>query len=178
MRTPIDLPFDAQPTLGNAWVKLLPLRERDFEALYEVASDPFIWEQHPNKDRWQKEEFLTFFDAAIASKGALVIHDAKTSAVIGTSRFYDLDGNRRVVSIGYTFLARSHWGGIYNPQAKSLLLGHAFRWVDRVIFEIGAANLRSQKAIERQGAMKIGEKTIQDAGEEPKMYFIYEVTAK
>jgi len=57
--------FSIQPTLENENVRLVPLQEADFEALYEVASDPKVWEQHPNKDRWKREVFKTFFDGAM-----------------------------------------------------------------------------------------------------------------
>ena len=50
-----------QPFLENENVQLVPLQENDFEALYEVASDPLIWEQHPSKDRYKIEVFTTFF---------------------------------------------------------------------------------------------------------------------
>ena len=39
--------MNLQPILENENVKLLPLQEDDFEVLYQVASDPLIWEQHP-----------------------------------------------------------------------------------------------------------------------------------
>jgi len=44
--------MNLQPVLENDLVKLAPLQESDFEALYRVASDPLVWEQHPNKNRY------------------------------------------------------------------------------------------------------------------------------
>jgi RimJ/RimL family protein N-acetyltransferase len=167
--------FQIQPVLQNEFVKLVPLKETDFETLYKVASDPLIWEQHPNKNRWQREVFQNFFKGAMESKGAFLIYDVKTNEPIGSSRFYDWDTEKSNVAIGYTFYARSHWGGKYNPSAKSLMMEHAFKYVDNVIFHIGANNIRSQKAIERLGAVKIAEEEINYFGEDCNLNFVYRI---
>lgn len=167
--------FDFQPTLQNEFVKLVPLKETDFEILYKVASDPLIWEQHPNKNRWKRDVFENFFKGAIESKGAFLIYDAKTNEPIGSSRFYGFDKEKSEISIGYTFYARSHWGGKYNPSAKQLMIQHAFQFVDNVIFHIGANNIRSQKAIERIGAIKIAEEDVEYYGEDSALNFIYHI---
>ena len=164
-----------QPTLQNEFVKLVPLKEGDFEILYKVASDPLIWEQHPNKNRWQREVFQNFFKGALESQGAFLIYDTKTNETIGSTRFYDWNEEKNNVSIGYTFYARSHWGGKYNPSTKNLMMQHAFKYVDSVIFHIGADNIRSQKAIERLGAKKIAEEEMAYYGEETKLNFVYEI---
>ena len=167
--------FNLTPTLQNELVKLVPLQEEDFETLYKIASDPLIWEQHPNKNRWKKEVFQVFFQGALESKGAFVIYDAQTNQAIGSSRFYDFDKEKSQVSIGYTFYARSHWGGKYNPAVKQLMMAHAFRFIDQVIFHIGAQNIRSQKAIAKLGAIKIAEEEIAYFGEDSKLNFIYSI---
>lgn len=167
--------FNFQPTLQNEFVKLVPLKETDFEILYSIASDPLIWEQHPNKLRWQREVFQNFFTGAIESKGAFLIYDAKTNEVIGSTRFYDWDLEKSNVAIGYTFYARSHWGGKYNPSCKHLMMQHAFQFVDNVIFHIGAKNIRSQKAIEKIGAIKIAEEDVEYFGEDSTLNFIYQI---
>ncbi len=166
--------FDLQPTdLADEFVKLSPLKPGDFDKLYQVASDPLIWEQHPNKDRYKKEVFEIFFEGAIRSGGAFIVSDAKTGAVIGSSRFYKSDKDH--YAIGYTFLARDHWGTTHNRALKKLMLGHAFKFVDKIIFHIGANNTRSQKAIEKMGAKKIGEEEMEYYGEAKKLNFIYEI---
>ncbi|MCE3225765.1 MAG: family N-acetyltransferase [Bacteroidetes bacterium] len=167
--------FILQQPLENDIVKLVPLKESDFELLYKVASDPLVWEQHPNKDRYKREVFLNFFEGAIKSKGAYLILDKQTNEVIGSSRYYDYKADEKVVAIGYTFFARSHWGGKYNPSAKKLMMDLAFKYVDSVLFYIGAMNVRSQKAIERLGAIKIGEEEIAYYGEASRLNFIYRI---
>jgi RimJ/RimL family protein N-acetyltransferase len=164
-----------QPTLENEFVKIVPLNKNDFEVLYSIASDPLILEQHPNKDRYKREVFETFFKGAIESGGAFLVFDKQTGEAIGSSRFYDYNAENKSVLIGYTFLARSHWGSKYNPALKKLMIQYAFQFVDSVIFHIGANNVRSQKAIERLGASKIDEIEVKYYGEESKLNFVYEI---
>ncbi len=103
--------FDRQPHLKGELVELRPLRAEDFHALFAAGSDPLIWEQHPAKDRYQQDVFTKFFSDALASGGALIALDAKDGAVIGSSRYHGYDEANSEVEIGWTFLARSHWGG-------------------------------------------------------------------
>jgi len=152
----MNMPFDRQPVLKGSLVELRPLRAEDFEDLYAVASDPLIWEQHPAKDRYREEVFREFFREGLESGGALVARDLKTGRVIGSSRFHGYDPEIREIEIGWTFLARSHWGGAYNGEMKQLMLRHAFQFVSSVIFVIGPNNLRSQKAVEKIGGVRAG----------------------
>jgi RimJ/RimL family protein N-acetyltransferase len=144
--------FDLQPTLKGNLVEVRPLAREDFGALFQAASDPLIWEQHPESDRYQRAIFERFFDGAIESRGAFAVIDRKSGRIIGSSRYHNLDPAEREVEIGFTFLERAFWGGAYNGELKSLMLDHAFRFVDRVVFVVGPSNLRSQKALEKIGA--------------------------
>jgi len=146
-------PFDLQPTLVGTLLTLRPLKPDDFEPLYAAASDPFIWEQHPDPERYQFEAFESrVFRGGIESGGAFVVIDNNDRQIIGTTRFYEWDPQAREVAIGYTFLARSHWGGPVNQEMKQLLLDHAFRWAKTVWLHIGANNKRSRRATEKIGA--------------------------
>ena len=98
--------FDLQPTLENDLIRARPLRAEDFDALYAVASDPLLWEQHPSRNRYQRPVFETYFQGAMESGGALLVLDAQRAQVIGCSRYYELDEAQRTVAIGYTFIAR------------------------------------------------------------------------
>jgi len=164
--------FELQPTLKSEILEVRPLRADDFEELYAVASDPLLWEQHPNADRYKPDVFRKFFDEALASGGALVVLDRKDGRVIGSSRFHCYDLVRSEIEIGWTFLARSHWGGIYNGELKRLMLTHAFQFVDNVIFFIGSTNLRSQRALEKIGGVRAGTKSDPNNREN----FIYRIT--
>ncbi|MDR3615117.1 MAG: GNAT family N-acetyltransferase [Candidatus Obscuribacterales bacterium] len=135
---------------------LRPLTVDDFDAMYKVASDPLIWEQHPNSDRYKRDVFEKFFSDALASGGAFIAIDRKNDQVIGSSRFFGLDEKNSEIEIGWTFLSRSHWGGPTNAEMKRLMLEHAFKYVKNVVFMIGPSNLRSRKAVEKIGAVHIG----------------------
>ena len=151
--------FDAQPTLRGDLLSLRPLLEDDYESLYAVASDPLIWEQHPASDRYQEDVFQTFFQDAMDSGGALLAIEKNSDQVIGSSRYHGLNAKASEVEIGWTFLARSHWGGRYNGEMKRLMLQHAFQYVESVIFLIGPENIRSQRAVERIGGVRDGSRT-------------------
>lgn len=165
--------MNLQPILENEIVQLVPLQESDFEILYQVASDPLIWEQHPNKDRYKRDVFQNFFEGAMQSKGAFKIIDKASGDVIGSTRFYDYDDTNKSVFIGYTFYGRTYWGSLYNPSVKKLMLEYAFQFVNTVYFHIGAENIRSQKAIERLGAKKVREINVAYHGEPEKLNFEY-----
>ena len=165
------MPFDLQPVLRGELVLLRPLRLRDWSALYEVASDPLIWEQHPNRDRYKEEVFKTFFEEALACGGALIAIDQKDGRVIGSSRFFGYDEAAATVEVGWTFLSRAHWGGACNREMKRLMLRHAFQFVGHVILLVGPLNLRSQKAVERIGGIRAGSR-LDGAGRESFVYHI------
>lgn len=164
---------DLQPLLHGRLVSLEPLRPEDFDALYAVASDPLIWEQHPASDRYQEPVFRAFFRDALASGGALLARDAGDGRVIGSSRYHGHDPAAREIEIGWTFLARSHWGGRHNRDMKDLMLRHAFGFVDTVIFAIGPNNLRSQFAVLKLGARRRGSRP-DSAGRDT---FVFELPA-
>ena len=148
--------FDLQPILKGELLALRPLRPEDFDHLYAVASDPLLWEQHPAWDRYKCEVFTKLFREGLASGGALAAVDSRDGKIIGSSRFHRYEPARSEIEIGWTFLARSHWGGIYNREMKRLMLEHAFRFVDHVVFLVAPQNFRSQRAMEKIGGVRCG----------------------
>jgi RimJ/RimL family protein N-acetyltransferase len=167
------MPFDLQPILKGDLLELRPLRAEDFEELYAVASDPLIWEQHPKSDRYKEEVFREFFRGALESGGAFVAVDLKTGRVVGSTRFHGYGEGRGEVEIGWTFLARSHWGGRFNGEMKRLMLRHAFGFVESVLFIVGPQNLRSQRAVEKIGGVRDGSRADDDGREN----FLYRINA-
>ncbi len=161
--------MDLQPFLRGALLDLRPLRSSDWDELFAVAADPLIWEQHPASDRWKEEVFRAFFREAMESGGALAATDARDGRIIGSSRYHAYDPAAREVEIGWTFLARAFWGGTYNGEMKRLMLEHAFRFVDRVVFVIGPDNKRSRRAVEKIGGVYAGTKT-DETGRETVVY--------
>jgi len=152
----VAMAFDLQPHLGGELIELRPLKPNDWDELFAVASDPLIWEQHPEPDRYKEDVFRVFFKDALESGGAFVIIDRKTQHIIGSTRFYGYDPGKSEIEIGWTFLARKYWGGQSNVEMKRLLLNHAFNFVESVVFFVGEDNVRSQKAMEKVGAIKVG----------------------
>ncbi len=150
------MPFELQPTLTGELVELRPLRQGDFEALYAAASDPLIWEQHPESDRYKRDVFENFFKGAMASGGAFAVIDRRSGRVIGSSRYWGYDEAASEVEIGWTFLERACWGGAYNRDMKRLMVGHALKSVTRVVFLVGLTNARSQRAMEKIGGVRTG----------------------
>jgi N-acetyltransferase len=154
-------------------VILRPLVEGDRDALYAVASDPLIWEQHPQHDRHLRSVFDTFVDGALEHGTAYVIIDAATQAIIGSTRFYEPAQDGSYIYIGFTFFARAYWGTGLNHHVKHLMLEHAFATYPEVRFQIGIHNRRSRIAIERLGATLIGEVDLSDPGTTASPHVVY-----
>ena len=163
--------FELQPTLRGELVTLRPLRPDEFDALYAVASDPLIWEQHPQPDRYKEEVFREYFRGAIESGGAFLVLDAKTGEIIGSTRFYEYHEAESEIEIGWTFLARSRWGGAYNREMKQRMVRHALQYVDTVVFRVGMQNMRSQRAMEKIGGLRAGTR-LDDQGRENVLFKI------
>ena len=151
--------FELQPYLKGELIELRPLKPDDWDELFAVASDSLIWEQHPERDRHKEDVFRVFFKEALESGGAFVIIDRQTQHIIGSTRFYGYDLEKSEIEIGWTFLTRKYWGGRFNAEMKQLLLNHAFKFVESVVFFVGEDNVRSQKAMEKVGAIKVGTAT-------------------
>jgi RimJ/RimL family protein N-acetyltransferase len=167
--------FELQPALQNEYIRIEPLKASDFERLYEVASDPLIWEQHPNPDRYKREVFETFFTGAMESGGAFLVYNNTNNELIGSSRYYDNFPEQSSIAIGYTFISRHCWGTTYNHALKKLMLDHAYQFVDNVIFHIGIDNIRSQKAIEKLGAEKMVMQELRYYGEKIIPSLVYRI---
>lgn len=167
--------FSIQPTLENDKVILYPLVEDDFKHVHNAASNPEVWAEHPNKNRWQEDVFRNFFDGAIKSGGAFKIVDKASREVIGSTRFYDYDSKKDSILIGYTFFAKEYWNQGYNHAAKGLMLDYIFDYVSVVHLHIGAENERSKRSITNLGAKKIREEVVAYYGEPPRLNFLYEI---
>jgi len=165
--------FDLQPILKGKLLELRPLRPDDLHDLYVVASDPLIWEQHPVKDRYKEDVFNEFFREGLECGGTLAAIDFRDGRIIGSSRFHGYNREKSEIEIGWTFLARSYWGGRYNREMKQLMLRHAFKFVNTVIFLVGPGNVRSQRAVEKIGGVRVGSR--RDAGGRDS--FVYQISA-
>jgi len=169
--------FELQPTLEGNALRLRPLREEDWDALFAAASDPLIWEQHPAPDRYQEKVFREYFREAMESGGAFVVIDKRDGRTIGSSRYLGYNKEASEIEIGFTFLARAYWGGVYNREMKDLMLGHAFRFVRHVVFTVGPRNIRSQKAMEKIGGVRVAPR-VDSKGRENVVFQIDELNSR
>jgi N-acetyltransferase len=148
--------FDLQPNLKGELIELRPLSLKIGTISLPSRPDPLIWEQHPESNRYKEDVFKLFFREALECGGTFVIIDKRSGRIIGSTRFYGYDPEKSEIEIGWTFLARKYWGGRYNREMKQLMLDHAFKVVESVVFYVGEENIRSQKATEKIGAVKDG----------------------
>lgn len=167
--------FSLQPHLRNHRLELKPLTENHFEALYMLASDPLVWAQHPNNERYKREVFENFFKGALLSNGAFTIIDVNLGQAVGCTRFYDYDAIQNSIFIGYTFYGRSFWGKNYNSEVKKLMLDYIFQYVSVVFFHVGKENFRSRRAMEKLGAENCGEIEVAYFGEASKTNIVYQI---
>ncbi len=146
---------------GNT-ITLVPLEMKYKEQLYEAINNPDVW-----KYTWR--EVKTFDDIeqmlliAVQNKDdgkqlPFTVKDKLSGEVIGTTRIGDIDIANRNVEIGWTWLSPSVWRTKVNTECKFLLLHYCFEELKvlRVQFSISGQNIRSQKAVERIGAVKEG----------------------
>ncbi len=166
---------DWQPTLTGRQVVLRPTGADDWAGMFSAAADPEIWAGHPAQNRYEEPVFRAFFDSALASHAALTILNKQTGEIIGSSRYDGYDPKLSEVEIGWTFLARSAWGGAYNGEIKRLMLDHAFRFVDTVVFWIGETNQRSRRAMEKIGGVPRPDKRDRASGDRIATHVIYEM---
>lgn len=145
--------FHFTPILNGEVVSLRPISTSDFDELFEVASDADIWEQHPNPLLYTEIEFKKYFDGAVKSNSAFAIISNEDNSIIGTSRYYGYNSEKREVVIGYTFIAKKYWGRGVNREIKDLMIEHALNYVDSVVFHVAKSNIRSRKAVEKLGAV-------------------------
>jgi RimJ/RimL family protein N-acetyltransferase len=169
--------MDRQPNLSGDLIALRPLVEADWEALFAVAADRELWAQHPMHDRWQEPVFRAYFADALAHGGALVAIERASGKIIGASQYRGLTSeNGGSVEIGWSFIARSHWGGRYNGEMKRLMLAHALASVAQVTFRIGKDNIRSRRAVEKIGGVLTDKLDVVPGPNGPVTHVTYAIT--
>lgn len=166
--------FEFQPTLIGPRIIVRPIAPTDWDAMFAAAADPKIWEQHPAPDRYKEADFREYFDGALASGAAFAFVDEQSGKVIGSSRYHEYDPVAREIEIGWTFLSRNYWGGSYNLEIKRLMLDHAFKFLDTVVFWVGESNYRSRRAVEKIGGVLRDENQFRDGGG-GRPYVVYEI---
>lgn len=150
------------PLQGN-WARLEPLGEQHLADLFQASRDPEIWEFLPTPWPRTPEELRVWYAAAQALKGRgeefpFAIIDLETGKAVGSTRYLDLFPQHRRIEIGWTWLGRAYWRTALNTECKYLLLKYAFEDLHciRMQLKTDLRNKRSQKAIERIGAVREG----------------------
>ena len=171
------MPLDRQPLLETERLTLRPLTGDDREALYAIASDPAVWEQHPIHDRWRREVFDGFFDEGLASGGSLAVLRKSDNRIVGHTRYDKYEPEEGgVVEIGWTFLAPVCWGKGLNHEMKRAMLAHAFGEVAAVEFRVGDTNYRSRTALEAIGALRTDRYELERYQGKRVVHLVYEIT--
>jgi N-acetyltransferase len=149
-------------SLEGQHVRLEPLSVAHREPLIAAAADGEIWNSSvtvvPSPANISDYIEAAFVGQAKKRELPFVIVRKAPPAVVGTTRFYDIEPNDRRVAIGYTWLSRSAQRTAVNTEAKLLLLTHAFEtWqCIRVEFITDVLNQQSRAAILRLGAKQEG----------------------
>lgn len=150
------------PILSSPLVCLRPLTQDDARALVSAASDGDLWNLPftvvPSAATVDAYLATALQGLANGNVWPFAIVDACSGGVIGSTRFWKIDRINRKLEIGHTWLSASWQGTLANTQAKLLLLTQAFDTMDcvRVQFTTDVLNERSQRAIERLGAVREG----------------------
>ena len=150
-------------TLQGLYVTLEPIDGRHAADLFEVMQDAEVcrylrWD--PPASRSETTAMIEEAKQFMARRESIVfavIWNA-TGRAIGSTRLLDLRPADRQVEIGSTFLARQFWRTTANTEAKYLFLRHCFEALGcvRVALKTDGRNVRSQRAIERLGAVREG----------------------
>lgn len=147
--------------LRGEMVRLVPISFDHLEGLWEAARPDEIWTYMATTVR-SKEEMVQMIASSIQKRELgtdytfTVVN--QEDQIIGSTRYLDILPEHRSLEIGSTWYHPDSWRTRVNTECKYLLLQHAFEsWnFRRIQLKTDSRNLRSQKAIERIGAVKEG----------------------
>ena len=153
--------FDSTP-LSQEHTRLLPMEVAHASALYDAGRHPEIWDYLPARMS-SFEDMERFIENALQQKATgnefpYVIQEVQTGRIVGSTRYCDIQPAHKNLEIGWTWLTPDMWRTPINTECKFLLLQNAFESLSilRVCLKTDARNTRSQRAVERLGAVKEG----------------------
>jgi N-acetyltransferase len=153
----------APATLEDTVVRLEPLAPRHAESLYHAAQDPDIWRYMPQNPSASAERMERWIEGALAAQAAgtdlpFAIVRRSDDLAVGSTRYLNIARRDRGLEIGWTWLGADARRTAVNTECKYLLLRHAFETLGaiRVQLKTDSRNERSQRAIERLGAVREG----------------------
>jgi len=150
-------------TLEGRGIRLEPLSPAHADELLEAAADAAIWRWLPERVA-TREQMLSWIEAGRRAQEAggeypFAVIDRHSGRAVGSTRYMDVSEAHRGVEVGWTWYRRADWGGRVNPEAKLLLLTHAFEdWgAIRLYLKTDSLNERSRAAILKLGASHEGD---------------------
>ena len=146
--------------MSGEHVRLEPLTAEHAGGLYKAGSDPAVWTWLAVRQPDDIGGMRTLVDNILAdgTRLAWAQVDAATGEVAGTTSFYQIDANHRILSIGHTWIGKPWQRTPLNSESKLLMLRHAFEELgaNRVSLETDIRNEASQRSNERLGAQREG----------------------
>lgn len=141
---------------GPVTLELLSARHRD-DLRAAVDADPAIWEIYPYS--LAGDDFDPWWNATMAgnNSGRIRFAVCLDGRCVGTTSYLNIDAREESADVGGTYYRPEARGGIVNPAAKLLMLGHAFdQGARRLVFQVDAINSRSRAAVLKLGATEEG----------------------
>jgi RimJ/RimL family protein N-acetyltransferase len=156
-------PYNTPVTLQGKWARLEPLTLAHAPQLFAVAQDDDIWRHMPVPTPKSAEDVRAWIQEGLdlQARGLnlpFCIVERATNTPVGSTRYLDISAHDRHVEIGWTWLGKNYWRTPLNTECKYLLFRHAFETLGciRVSLKTDLRNERSQRAIERLGAVREG----------------------
>jgi RimJ/RimL family protein N-acetyltransferase/nitroimidazol reductase NimA-like FMN-containing flavoprotein (pyridoxamine 5'-phosphate oxidase superfamily) len=160
---PVRGPWLTPVPMRGDHVTLEPLDMSHVDGLFAAIADDDVFEFLPRETPRSREAMAGLVAEALRMhqtgyRVPYVTLDARTGEVIGSTSYYAIDEDNRGLAIGHTMIAKSRWRSGVNTESKLLMLRHAFDVLGavRVEWHTDADNRRSQRAIERLGAVREG----------------------
>lgn len=176
--------FSSQLILENDAVLLRPLTSTDIDAVEAISYSNELGEFGARVKN--RADLTDYFNFCIQVKKAkeiypLLIINKQDGTAIGITMLGNISFQHKRLEIGWTWIAEKYQGTGVNATCKNLLLNYCFQqlMLRRVEFKIDIKNIKSQKAVEKLGAVKEGmlrNYTIQSYGESEGTY-VYSILA-
>lgn len=174
--------FSSELILENESILLRPLSINDIDKIESISYNTELGEFGARVKN--RSDLMDYFDFCLISKKEkeiypLLITSKENDNPIGITMFGNISFPSKRLEIGWTWIGYKFQGTGINAVCKGLLLDYCFDVLKlrRVEFKIDINNLKSQKAIEKIGAVKEGllrNYNIQSYGES-KGTFIYSI---
>jgi RimJ/RimL family protein N-acetyltransferase len=152
-----------EPTiLEGRFVSLIPLSLDHVDQLWRVGHDPSLW-TYLSCVMESPDDMRRYVDSALADQAAgkalpFATVERSTGAIVGSTRFGNIELAHKRVEIGWTWIATPWQRTPVNSEAKLLMLAYAFERAGciRVELKTDRLNERSREAILRLGASEEG----------------------